>query len=410
MKVVHITTMDHGGAGIAARRIHEALLQLGVESRMLVRYKTSDDDTITEAHADMGLYRPSRIPIVERVVRAMRRRGKYLTEVERYERQLALLDRQYGAAFTLPISNFDLAKHPLVQEADIIHLHWVENFLDYPTFFNQVKKPIVWTFHDENIAYGGFHYSEEATRLKEPFAELEHTFTTIKRDVLATATNVHMVALCQPMLRFYHEKALHNRFPVEVIYNGIRPDDFQMRNRVFCREIFGLPPDCFIIFFCATDINDPHKGLNTLIRSLAGINDSLKIALLCVGSGVLPEANFPIVGTGSINNPRLLSLAYSAADLFVMPSSQESFGQTPIEATACGCPVVAFQCGIIDELINEANGIRCPDFTCESLSEAILSATKRHYDRDTIRRDVLTRFDISLIAQQYLDLYNRCKS
>jgi hypothetical protein len=37
-----------------------------------------------------------------------------------------------------------------VMKADIIHLHWIADWLDYTTFFGAVKKPIVWTFHDEN--------------------------------------------------------------------------------------------------------------------------------------------------------------------------------------------------------------------------------------------------------------------
>lgn len=410
MKVVHIATMEHGGAGIAARRIHHALLQLGVESHMLVRYKSSTDNTVIEARADMGLYRPSRIPIVEKVVRALRRHGKCLTEVERYERQLEVLDRQYGAAFTLPISNFNLAKHPLVQEADIIHLHWVENFLDYPTFFHQVKKPIVWTFHDENIAYGGFHYSDEAIRLKEPFCHLETPLMKIKHDALGdTNHNIHMVALCSMMERFYREHAIAPYYPVATIHNGIVADEFQIIDKTVCREILGLPIDKRVLCFCASDINEKHKGLSTLLQAI----DSLHLTdtlLLCIGAGQLPECSIPVVGTGSIANPHFLSVAYSAADLYVMPSEQEAFGQTPLEAMACGCPVVAFPCGIIDELINEENGVRCSDFKYKSLSEAILSATKRHYDRNAIRRDVLSRFNIARIAQQYLDLYNRCKS
>ena len=176
MKVLHICTMDHGGAGIATRRIHEALLQMGVESHILCRFRRSSASDVTAAQPDMNLYRPPKNRLLRKWQQIQRRRGNCLTEVERYERQMAVLDRQYGAAFTLPISNYDLARHPLVQEADVLHLHWVENFVDYPSFFARVKKPIVWTFHDENIAFGGFHYTDEAERLQEPFAELERTF------------------------------------------------------------------------------------------------------------------------------------------------------------------------------------------------------------------------------------------
>ena len=133
-------------------------------------------------------------------------------------------------------------------------------------------------------------------------------------------------------------------------------------------------------------------------------------ALLCVGGGALPKADFPVFGTGPIGNPRLLSLAYSASDIFAFPSTEESFGQTPVEAMACGCPVVAFPCGVIDELITEQNGVRCPDFTVDSLTEALDTALARQYDREAIRRDALDRFNISRIAGQYLDLYHRCVS
>jgi hypothetical protein len=61
--------------------------------------------------------------------------------------------------FSFPQTVYNITKHPLVQEADIIHLHWVANFLDYRSFFKQIQKPIVWTLHDLNpISEKGFHY------------------------------------------------------------------------------------------------------------------------------------------------------------------------------------------------------------------------------------------------------------
>ncbi len=276
MKVLHIATMDHGGAGIAARRIHEALLQMGVESH---RFKHSSAADITVAQPDMNLYRPPSNKLLRKWQQMQRRRGNCLTEVERYERQMAVLDRQHGAAFTLPISNFDLAQHPLVQEADVLHLHWVENFVDYPSFFTRVRKPIVWTFHDESVAFGGFHYSDEARRLAKPYASLETPLAQLKRNALATANNLHMVALCQQMEHFHRNHSLAPQLPVEIIYNGIRPDDFQILDRSFCRQVLGLPQDITVITFCATDINDSHKGLDILIQSLAGVHDSHKVAL-----------------------------------------------------------------------------------------------------------------------------------
>lgn len=409
MRVLHIATMDHGGAGIAVQRIHKSMLQQGVDSQMLVRFKSSDDDTITAAQPNMGLYQPSSLSVVRKAEQILRRRGRCLTQVERYERQLNVLDRVYGAAYTLPVSNFDLSQHPLVQQADILHLHWVENFLDYQTFFDRINKPIVWTFHDENIAYGGFHYSDEAVRLKEPFAAMEDDFVKIKKDALADGRhNIHMVALSGMMEQFYRQHSLFPSYPVNIIHNGLEPEQFAILDRSFCREALNIPQDKTVISFCATDINDTHKGLKSLLQSLANITNKQNILLLCVGKGTLPTCDFPVIGTGPIANPRLLSIAYSASDLFVLPSFQEAFAQTPLEAMACGCPVVAFPCSGTEELINGQNGIRCANFTTESLSAGINNTLDHSYNRQAIRDDVVKRFNIDRIAKQYIDLYSRC--
>ena len=404
MKVVHITTTDAGGAGIAARNIHHALRAWGVDSQMLVRWCRTDDDTIVQAQPNQYLFTPSSNGLLQKVEKVMRRRGKMLTKVEKFEREMDRLDMLYGAAYTSPVSQYDLSQHPLVKEADIIHLHWAENFIDYPTFFNRINKPIVWTFHDENIAYGGFHYTDEANHLKKTFAVIENQSIEIKKKALRGDLKIHMVALSKQMEHFYHEHGLQASYPISIIHNGILPDDFQHLDRDYCRKILGIPIDRTVLCFCASDINDKYKRLTSLVQALEQLNNP-NITLLCVGKGELPKCSVDIVGTGAIVNPRLMSVAYSASDLFAMPSCQESFGQAPVEAMACGCPVVASPCGIIDELIIPENGIRCPDFSVESLVNGIKTALDTQYDREAIRKDVVGRFNISKIAGQYIELY-----
>lgn len=409
MKVVHISTIDTGGAGIAARRIHHALLDMGVDSSMLVRTKYTDDSTVTQAVANLNLYNPPKIHLLRKADKILRRRGYRLTQVERYEREMDRLDHLYVASYTSPVSNYDLSVHPLVQEADIIHLHWVENFIDYPTFFQRVSKPIVWTFHDENIAFGGFHYSDEAHRLKEPFFRIENQFVNIKRDALTANLDIHMVALSKQMERFYHANAIQPNYPISIVHNGIQPENHPCFDRDYCRKVLDISLGRTVICFCASNINDKYKGLDTLVQALEQLNNP-NLTLLCVGKGNLPKSSVDIVGTGSISNPRLLSIAFSAADLFAMPSYQEAFAQTPLEAMTCGCPVVAFPCSGTEELITPADGVRCSDFTVELLAAGIQKALDTQYNREAISKDVVERFSISKIAGQYINLYNQlCK-
>jgi glycosyltransferase involved in cell wall biosynthesis len=89
-----------------------------------------------------------------------------------------------------------------------------------------------------------------------------------------------------------------------------------------------------------------------------------------------------------------------------MPSYQEAFGQTPIEAMACGTPVITFPCGVSQNLINQDNGILCDDYTVDSLVKGIKLAMSRNYNREKIREDVINRFSYQKIAKQYVELYD----
>ena len=63
--------------------------------------------------------------------------------------------------FSIPYWGVDIANHLLVKEADIIHLHWINQgfFSLKPSVLFKLNKPIVWTFHDMWAFTGGCHYS-----------------------------------------------------------------------------------------------------------------------------------------------------------------------------------------------------------------------------------------------------------
>jgi glycosyltransferase involved in cell wall biosynthesis len=162
-----------------------------------------------------------------------------------------------------------------------------------------------------------------------------------------------------------------------------------------------------MFLFAAQDIHEDRKGLKELIGAL----EELKIPntlLVCLGNFIaIHNASFEIRCEGFVGNNRLQSLYYSAADFFVLPSFQEAFCQTPIEAMACGTPVVAFPCSGASDLINEDNGVVCEYFTADALANGIKTAMSREYDPKIIREDVINRFSYDKIAQQYIELYKK---
>ena len=409
MRVLHISTYDYGGAGLAAWRIHSAMRFANLESMMLVKEKHSNDENVVSAVPNLNQYQPPKGKVLRKIKKLLRKRGRCLTPLEVLERQKNRIQTETGAFYTLPVSNYDLSNHSLVQWADIIHLHWIADFVDYPTFFQNVNKPIVWTFHDENIGFGGFHYQKMAERFSSQFGLIEEHLVDMKRKSLSGARNIHMVALSKMMLEFYQQKAINNTFPVSIIHNGFSSSDFAPRNKNAAREVLGISPDATVFVFCAAFLNEERKGLIKLVRTLEGLSIP-NCTLLCIGSGVKPVGDINIMAIGQVANQRLMSMLYSAGDFFVMPSEQEAFAQTPIEALACGLPVIAFPVSGTEELINDCNGVRCGGFDIASLTEGIKVAMSRVYDKTQIRDDVVKRFDIATIVSQYIKLYEELLS
>ena len=155
------------------------------------------------------------------------------------------------------------------------------------------------------------------------------------------------------------------------------------------------------------NIYEDRKGLKDLLKALEILNIP-NTTLICIGQySTKPQTLYEVLCEGYITNPRLLSLYYSAADFFIMPSYQEAFAQTPMEAMACGTPVIAYPCSGTKDLIRPFNGIVCADFTIGALVDAIRSAMNNHYDRNEIRNYIVGHFSYNIIAKQYLQLYEK---
>lgn len=408
-KVVHISTSDTGGAGLAAYRLHKALLSQGVESRMLVASKFFKEDEIVEAYpSSQLLYQPPKSWLARKIEKRMRLKGHHLTRAEAVQRKLETVHKKCpNVFFTSCVSSYDLASHPLVQEADVIHLHWVQDFLNYDDFFEKVNKPIVWTLHDLNPMLGGFHHVRLRDAYYETFRELEDEFYGLKKKALAGRKSISVVAISSQMHRliaaheFFADKRIFD------IFNSVDSEKFRLFDRQTVRSILGLPARSKVLVFVNKDLNDSQKGLPLLVDALAALNGK-DLMLVCVGEGILPQhEGVEIHRFLPVNDPIWLSQLYSAADVLVLPSYQEGFCQTPLEAMCCGTPVVMTPVSGSDDLIADFNGIMCDDFTVEALAKGIGAALERQYDREHIREDVVIRFGVDTIVKSYLQMYQQ---
>jgi glycosyltransferase involved in cell wall biosynthesis len=407
MKVVHILTTFDGGAGIAAYRIFNSTRALGVDAKALVAYGKNTD--IVNVIKPVNVF--SRFWLIRRLQVFLQNKGIWpQTEVIRRRIQSEMDKNAKECFFSSPVTLYKtIADHPWVKEADIVHLHWVGDFLDYKSFFSKVEKPIVWGMQDENPGLGGFHYEIWKKEATDSFKSFDDELIQLKCQAMKNVKSMTMVVIASKLKEFAKRSKLLCNYPCVVINNGVEKEKFVPIPINIAREALNIPKDSRVFLFVAQNIHDKRKGLKELINALENLNMPNTL-LVCLGTfHSVPESSVQIRCEGFVSNNRLQSLFYSAADYFVMPSFAEAFGQVALEALACGTPLIAFPNDGAHDLITSGNGVLCQDFTVDSLVEGIKIAMNEEYDRMKIREDAIRRFSYDKIGKQYLELYEKIR-
>ncbi len=413
MKILHLSTSDSsGGAARAAYRLHTGLRRLGHDSQMLVAEKKSQDPHVTALRHPMD---------VMTRVRRSRRRNKIARDHARYPNRPA----GYEMFSDDRTAHFDQITRQL-PACDLINLHWVAGFLDYEGFFSRIPRdvPLVWRLADMNPFTGGCHYDDCSDKFTAQCGacpqlnsndpnDLSHEIWTRKNDSLnrIPPDGLHVVGPSRWIAGEAKRSSLLGRFPISVIPNGLDVNDFAPRDRRFSRELLGVPADATVVLFAADSMENVRKGFRFLADALQGIEAIEKLFLLSVGGGNPTfDQSIAQLHLGHVSNDRWLSLAYSAADVYVIASLQESFGQTVIESMACGTPVVGFASGGIPDMVRPGvTGQLAPTRDVASLRDAILSVlsdlNKRKEMSLNCRRIAVDEYSLETQARQYVALY-----
>jgi glycosyltransferase involved in cell wall biosynthesis len=312
---------------------------------------------------------------------------------------------------------------PAKTPANVIHLHWVAQFLDYPSFFASLpdQQPIVWTLHDMNPLTGGCHYTWGCDKYQSECSrcpQLAHagaddlsfeTFAT-KRTALA-GKNIH-VAADSHWLESEARKSAVFRCAKSfcTIHYGLDMETYRPLDKAACRRELGIEPDHFVVCFGADAVDIPRKGMKELLAALSLLNDKARILCLVFGSGVTPPAGLEIKSLGYVPSGSEQVRLYSAADIFVIPSLQEAFGQTSLEAMACGTPVVGFNTGGIPDTVRDGEtGLLAQPGSVEDLADKIQWMLDHPAERLAMgaraRAFVAAHFTLRQQAEKYRELY-----
>ena len=397
MRILHINTSDHGGAGKAVVRLMNGLLKNQLKNDLLVLYKYQN-------HPNIHKFTPNINSTFKRLKFSLKYR------LQQYKQRRALSGKNYNLEiFSFPESLYDLQQHPLFQQADIIHLHWVAGFLDYPSFFKKVKKPVVWTLHDSNPFIGGFHY--QSFENNEEYLPLTDLVKNQKRQGLDGFENLHIVTLSRWLYNASSRSKLFAKYKHSLIPNGLDTQLFKPYSQKEARTLLGLPYDKKIILFVAESIDNEMKGLPFLLEALQKIKTE-DFLLTTLGAGTINSSSFPHKSLGVIDDPETIAKVYSAADIFVIPALEDNLPNTALESLACGTPVVGFKDGGIPDMIRHGeNGLLAEPKNCDDLADKISQMLQdpiliKKMGRKA-REIALNEYDAAIQANNYIQLYQQ---
>ncbi len=405
MKALLLSTSDiDGGAARAAYRLHGGLQRIGVDSQMLVRDKRSHDRTVIS--------------------------GK--TKIAQLGANLDGLPLHlYPTRPMFSPQWFPDAIAPKIAELspDIINLHWLcGGYLRVETIA-QFNKPLVWTLHDMWPFTGGCHYSQECDRYTKSCGACPQLNSSKNCDLShwvwqrkAKAWKGASLTLVSPsvwLAECAKSSSLFQDTRIEVIPHGLNTEKFKPVAQQTARELLNLPQDKQLVLFGVTPsaTGDPRKGFHLLHAALQKLSQSGwqdRLELVVFGSSQPekpPDLGFKTHYLGQFHDDISLALVYSAANVMIVPSIQEAFGQTASESLACGTPVVGFNgTGVKDIVNHQQDGYLATPFEIEDLAQGIvwvLEDSDRHQKlRDRAREKAQQEFTLELQAHRYLSLFS----
>ena len=406
MRVLHVNLSDlSGGAAIAAWRLHQGLLDLDVDSNILAYRIIQQDD-----------------PRVHRLVSG-RRRQIYRVQLK-LEQWLSKLQKDPMVFHCSP--NFWTS--PLVERInslnpDLVHLHWVAADILPLNALREIKQPIVWTHHDMWPFCGAEHYSYDErweTGYSKNSRSAEASGLDLNRfvwrrklhawrDVPVTHVGPsRWMSECAEQSKLW-KGSEGSRF--EVIPNGLNTQVFRPYDQRQAREELGLSADAKLLLFGAHSVSSSIKGGDLLcdVLNLLKEDSGDDCQLVTFGAGAFnPPAEYQHRHLGSISDLEYLAKLYSAADVMLIPSRLEAFGQTASEALSCGTPVVCFDTsGLRDIVLHQNNGYRAECYDCSDFVEGVrwcLAEFQSGLDSEQWEA-THARFSTENVAQKYYELY-----
>lgn len=393
LRVLQLATSTGGGAGIAARRTHEALLDSGIDSTLMTLTRKSDKKNIFEIkRSNLRRVMSSLTTIIQATV------------------------FQSSDQLITPVSlNAFRRYRNLIEDYDVIHIHAFYNILSTTAIAElckkNPKKKFIITLHDQRLLTGGCHYSNgcqnlhlkcdscpQATKIgkvlvKREYKKKQKGFENLKNLEIITPSNwLKNLAEGSSFLEGYRIHLIRN--PVPKIFYDTRDDATHNE----------IPR----VVFISAQLNTRMKGLTVLIQALNNLADNghaCKFELKLIGTGPLPlfldsRINFELAVTSTDSET---AKELNAGQILVVPSLQDNLPSTMTEAICSGLAIIGSRTGGITEILETFDQELFDVGDSQALSNGLLKLIEK---RSSPNFEIaLEEFSYKSVANQLLRIY-----
>ena len=357
IKVLHVVGGSlTNGAAKGANVLHEALLSLKIDSKLL------NDSTPKVRNIDKKIIFINDT-FFKRII------NNIFVYLEKILKSIFL--HAPRETFTLGFFGFDITKLKEYKNAHIIHIHWLNQGFIKLGSLSKINKPLVWTMRDMWSFTGGSHYTMDFEKYEKSYiAKIIKNFKKKNYN-----KNFHFIAVSDWLRNKAQKSSTLKEYDIKRIYNNINTNDFDIITKKQAKSFLKISTKKKIILYGAQNPQSKRKGWSIFIRTLKKL-DNTKYFLLIFGNfwsqESLDKIGIEYKSLGFINDKKILNNTYSSADLFVASSIEDAWPKTFAEAMYCGTPVVCFDNTSISEIVDhKVNGYIVKNFDADLLKKGI---------------------------------------
>ena len=310
-------------------------------------------------------------------------------------------------------------------DPDIVHLHNLHgHYLNYKLLFEFLRKTdvkVVWTLHDcwavtgkcSHFAKAGCYRWESDEGCKEcvqlsTYPDSTHDASksnfALKKKLFSDYPNMTLVTVSEWLLDVVKRSYLKTNNALH-IHNGIDTDIFRPRESDV-RERLGVDGKKMILG--VSNIWNGQKGEKEFIKLSEMMPCDYVIVLVGKNSERVAQKSDRIISVPQTKNQTELCELYSAADVFVSTSIEESCSLVVIEALASGTPAVVYNSTGIPENVRDGCGRVVEIGNIEQMLEAIIDIvnSSQPYGEKCVNT-VQSKYTVRHMCEGYYDLYRK---